>query len=508
MTVDNAGAGVWKEFTVAGIRASGGPGGTDAIATGVRKAWVPKTPEAFSYDADGNLTGDGRWTYTWDGENRLVAMQTRSDILPPVGHFPLSEYRKLEFGYDLQGRRFSKKVSNWTGSGWQLASSTLFLYDGWNLIAELNVMTAKTPIRTYVWGLDLSGSLQGAGGVGGLLFTNNQSPNTGTYASMFDGNGNVIAYADLITGAKSANYEYSVFGEPLILEGVAHDQLPFRFSTKYTDSESSLIYYGLRYYSHNTGRWLSRDPLQEAGSDNFYAMVANQPVSRVDVLGLLSLDEIQQKYRDMITSARSKGKNVAADNLEYFLSAAGGVRVLDWRWLRGFDSVIDAEKANQDRFLGETIKKAARNGSAGTILDWWDSTQTASRFSELYYASGTFTVTSYGKFEVSCEKDGKINFKGIVDHFWWDPYDWHLGLAAYIPGFGVISDEDAVKLESAGRAASFQMQSEWTQTVEGSYDYNKFWFDASEANWSEPSGGSSGVHAEVVAKYPKAERPQ
>ena len=31
-----------------------------------------KTPEDFSYDADGNLTNDGRFAYTWDGENRLV----------------------------------------------------------------------------------------------------------------------------------------------------------------------------------------------------------------------------------------------------------------------------------------------------------------------------------------------------------------------------------------------------------------------------------------------------
>jgi hypothetical protein len=30
-------------------------------------------------------------------------------------------------------------------------------------------------VRSYVWGLDLSGSEQGAGGVGGLLFIGNRS---------------------------------------------------------------------------------------------------------------------------------------------------------------------------------------------------------------------------------------------------------------------------------------------------------------------------------------------
>jgi RHS repeat-associated protein len=36
---------------------------------------------------------------------------------------------------------------------------------------------------------------------------------------------------------------------------------PFRFSTKYQDDETDLLYYGFRYYNPNTGRWISRDPL-------------------------------------------------------------------------------------------------------------------------------------------------------------------------------------------------------------------------------------------------------
>jgi RHS repeat-associated protein len=35
---------------------------------------------------------------------------------------------------------------------------------------------------------------------------------------------------------------------------------PFRFSTKYDDDETDLLYYGYRYYNPSTGRWLSRDP--------------------------------------------------------------------------------------------------------------------------------------------------------------------------------------------------------------------------------------------------------
>ena len=72
---------IWVDLAIKGIRTGAGPGGVDAVATGARHLWLAKSPEAYGSDADGNLTGDGRWSYTWDGENRLVAMETRSD--PP-----------------------------------------------------------------------------------------------------------------------------------------------------------------------------------------------------------------------------------------------------------------------------------------------------------------------------------------------------------------------------------------------------------------------------------------
>ena len=40
---------------------------------------------------------------------------------------------------------------------------------------------------------------------------------------------------------------------------------PFRFSTKYQDDETDLVYYGYRYYNAGTGRWYSGDPAKELG---------------------------------------------------------------------------------------------------------------------------------------------------------------------------------------------------------------------------------------------------
>ena len=61
---------------------------------------------------------------------------------------------------------------------------------------------------------------------------------------------------------------------------------PFRFSTKYQDDESELLYYGYRFYNAATGRWLNRDPIGEAGGIHLYQFVKNQPSGWIDPLGL------------------------------------------------------------------------------------------------------------------------------------------------------------------------------------------------------------------------------
>lgn len=48
-------------------------------------------------------------------------------------------------------------------------------------------------------------------------------------------------------------------------------------STKYTDAETGLLYYGYRYYSTEMGRWMGRDPLGEGGGIAVYVAFQNQP---------------------------------------------------------------------------------------------------------------------------------------------------------------------------------------------------------------------------------------
>lgn len=48
---------------------------------------------------------------------------------------------------------------------------------------------------------------------------------------------------------------------------------------------TGLFYYGYRYYDPLTGRWPSRDPIEEKGGVNLYGFVGNAPVDLFDVLG-------------------------------------------------------------------------------------------------------------------------------------------------------------------------------------------------------------------------------
>ncbi len=280
-TVNNATAPVWQAVNVVGVRNNVGANGEDTVTEEAGHRFLPQTPEAFTYDDDGNMTADGRWAYTWDGENRLVKMEAASGL-------PDSARRKVEFAYDGQSRRVEKKSYTWSGTAWVLASDHLFVYDGWNPIAELNAGDGSL-VRKYCWGLDLSGSLQGAGGVGGLLSI---TSGAATQFTAYDGNGNVVALIDAATGAESAHYEYDPFGNTLVQTGAAAGANPFRFSTKYTDAETGLLYYGLRYYSPNQGRWISRDPIEEEGARNLYATCGNNSVSQVDLLGLRNIYQL------------------------------------------------------------------------------------------------------------------------------------------------------------------------------------------------------------------------
>ncbi len=172
-------------------------------------------------------------------------------------------------------------VSTWNGSAHVPQSTNKFLYDNWNLIAELNAPNNGL-IHSYAWGQDLSGTMVKAGGIGGLLMLveHGSAGTTTNHFAAYDGNGNVMAFIKTDT-TLSARYEYNPYGGLLRSTGPLGRVNPFRFSTKFWDEESGLVYYGYRYYNPSLGRWISRDP----GPDQLLALYCfsrNAPTVALD----------------------------------------------------------------------------------------------------------------------------------------------------------------------------------------------------------------------------------
>jgi len=99
--------------------------------------------------------------------------------------------------WEYQWRR-TRKVSSsgYSGGSYTASNVTTYVYHGWNPVAEIIVTVSGATTNFYSWGKDLSGSFDGAGGVGGLVVVNIGGTN---YCPVFDGNGNImglINYAD------------------------------------------------------------------------------------------------------------------------------------------------------------------------------------------------------------------------------------------------------------------------------------------------------------------------
>lgn len=154
----------------------------------------------------------------------------------------------------------------------------------WNVNLEHDG-TAYT--RRLTWGLDLSGSLQGAGGVGGLLCLSELNASgsvTKQRYPLYDGNGNVVGLLKP-DGTVAATYRYDAFGQTLATTGPPED-CDYRFSAKPQDPVTGLYYYGHRYYDPVTGRWPYRDPIEEQGGFNLYGFVENDNINGWDFRGL------------------------------------------------------------------------------------------------------------------------------------------------------------------------------------------------------------------------------
>jgi len=203
-------------------------------------------PAAFSYDANGNITEiDGR-TFVYSQNNRLVRVEDGLDILG-------------EYTYNGLGQRQMKEAGG---------VATVFHYDfDGNIIAESLADGTMTVEYLYV---DQSRMAMVSDGM--LYFFHNNY--LGTPVLMTDDTGTVVWEAD-----------YKPFGEANVNPNseVVNN---FRFAGQYFDEETGLHYNYFRYYDPKAGRYLAPDPIGLEGGINLFVYVLNDPVNKIDPLGL------------------------------------------------------------------------------------------------------------------------------------------------------------------------------------------------------------------------------
>jgi RHS repeat-associated protein len=276
--------------------------------------------QSCTYDSNGNLTFQtiASRNYTYDDENQLVetdqSANSRTDLI-----------------YDGRMRLRKRVESTWNGSSWVQSSETRYLYDGMRVIQERD--SSNTPTVSYTRGMDLSGTFEGAGGIGGLL-ARSSGYSAGAWSTNHyyhaDGSGNITALVDS-TQAISATYKYEPFGRTISSSGTMAVQNVYRFSSKEWLTGSGMYYYGFRVYEPSLQRWLNRDPLSDLGhsarrglkvrrpwrESNLYSFVGNEPTDSFDALGLEQCkpdtcaqdqgqkDELQ-KYLDSLSKEAQK----------------------------------------------------------------------------------------------------------------------------------------------------------------------------------------------------------
>ncbi len=220
---------------------------TDLSGNTATKAYsltvIGGTNKAYAYDNNGNGTTAGTATYDWDGADRLVA----------INNGPL----RSEFTYDGFGRRVQMvEKNNGTVTG-----TKRLVWAGMALAEERSSLNAVTK-RFFGGGEQIAGV--------NYYFARDH---LGSVREMTDASGTVVV-----------RYDYDPYGRRTKLSGGL--DADFGYTGHYVHAPSGLYLTLFRAYDADSGRWLNRDPIQELGGLNLYGYVGNNPINKVDPLGL------------------------------------------------------------------------------------------------------------------------------------------------------------------------------------------------------------------------------
>ena len=235
--------------------------------------------ENWAHDKNGNRREDGKRTYLYDDENRLVRVTRKADSVT-------SEYR-----YDALSRRVSKTV----GVGMSPVT-TRYAYDDARIVEEQN--SAVVTLATYVYGNYIDEVLNMQRGGADYYYHQNA---LWSVIAVTDANATVVE-----------RYAYTDYGCPSVIHSAIGN--PWMFTGRQWDEESGVYFYRARYYDCEGGRFLQRDPFGYVDGISLYRayFVANGTdpsgtISVVDAIISALTNGICYKYD--VTAVNFAGAN-------------------------------------------------------------------------------------------------------------------------------------------------------------------------------------------------------
>jgi RHS repeat-associated protein len=243
-----------------------------------------------SYDAAGDVTGDGRNQYAYDAEGRICAVYNGVTM---TGYLYGADGARVASG-SLAGALTPTSANPFTAANYcnpitnGFTPTKEFLLDqNGNQVTELSVAgNTASWAHSNAW---IGGHLTATYDVKGLHFhiadplgsRRVQLNPSGTVENWFSS----LPFGDALTTISNskclaANGCFSV------------DPTEHHFTGKERDTESGNDYFGARYYASNMGRFMSPDPAGPWAADvsdpqswNFYAYARNNPLINVDFMG-------------------------------------------------------------------------------------------------------------------------------------------------------------------------------------------------------------------------------
>ena len=283
-----------------------------------------------------NAAGVRLAQYAYDAAGNCVMKVTPSDVT----HYDYDERNLLiravngtnyaEYGYDGAGVRVAKTVNG---------VRTRFVIDPvrtvWETVEERDA--AGAVLAEHVYGPDRAASTF-------------EAPVGACYA-LCDALGNVRQLSDA-TGGVTDVLAYDVFGAT---DGWPTHPNAYFFAGERTDPETGLVFLRARYYEPETGRFISKDPMGIAAALNSYVYVGNDPVDKIDPLGLDEQTAFEKYINGIVDVNGQDVKNMVYYGINSDRDDA--VRAAQEAGLDMSETLVAAEYWNDGGGLASTIQQ-------------------------------------------------------------------------------------------------------------------------------------------------------